>query len=288
MNVLSLFDGMSCGQIALEKIGIKVDNYYASEIDKYATAITKYNFPDTYHLGDIQKWQDWKLPKIDLLLAGFPCQSWSLAGKQKGINDSRGALIYNLIDIWRTYKPKYFLFENVKMKPEFMTFVNNLFGIQPIEFNSSILSAQQRKRMYWTNIPFNIPPSQEIYWCDISEKNATNVYYLTPKMEQWINKDENRKRKHKIYQLSDKVKMQMIEASHYKGISNQRNFSIQDINGRRYISVIECERLQTMKDNITQYGMFNKVKLISNTQRYKVLGNGWTVDVIAHIFKGLK
>ena len=153
MNILSLFDGMSCGQIALNKLGIKYDNYFASEIDKHAIKVTQSNYPNTKQLGNVKNWREWDLPQIDILFAGFPCQAWSFAGKQQGDNDPRGALVHDLIAIWKHYKPKYFLFENVKMKKEFLEYVNNLFGVEPIEINSALVSAQNRKRMYWTNIP---------------------------------------------------------------------------------------------------------------------------------------
>ena len=291
MNVLSLFDGISCGQVALERAGIKVDNYYASEIDKYAIQVTQANYPNTIQLGDIKNWKNWDITwnKIDLLFAGFPCQSWSIAGKEKGIEDSRGQLMWDMLDILHHIKKQNpnikFLFENVKMKKEFLQYVNQAIGVTPIEINSSLVSAQNRKRLYWTNINnkkswfFDVsipqPKNTHQYWNHIVQYNATDVYYLTEKMMLWINKDLKRKRKFKIYQCDSKEKMQMLEASHYKGISNQRCFAINDVYGLRYIAPIECERLQTLPDNYTAG--------ISRTQRYKALGNGWTVDIIVHI-----
>jgi site-specific DNA-cytosine methylase len=159
MNVLSLFDGISCGQLALSRAGVKYNNYYASEIDKYAKIITQKNFPKTFQLGDINNWKNWgfNFNSVDLILAGFPCQAWSVAGKQKGDNDPRGALVHTLVDIWDEVKKKNpsvkFLFENVKMKKDFINYINNLFGVEPIEINSALVSAQNRKRLYWTNNP---------------------------------------------------------------------------------------------------------------------------------------
>lgn len=159
MNVLSLFNGLSFGKMALDELNIKVDKYYSSEIDKYAIQATQAIFPDTIQLGDVTKWREWDIDfsGVDLLLAGFPCQAWSMAGKQKGDNDPRGALVHDLIDIWNEIKLKNpnmkFMFENVKMKKEFLDYINKLFGVEPVCINSALVSAQNRVRYYWTNIP---------------------------------------------------------------------------------------------------------------------------------------
>ena len=181
---LSLFDGISCGRIALERAGIKVDNYYASEIDKNAISITQKNFSNTIQLGDVRNWKNWHIDfsEIDLLLAGFPCQSWSVAGLQKGTLDERGQLLFDLIDIWKhinnekekcNKEPVKFLFENVRMKSEFMLYISNLFQVDPIEINSSLVSAQNRERLYWTNI-YNIqqPIDKQIMLKDILLENT--------------------------------------------------------------------------------------------------------------------
>ena len=147
MNVLSLFDGVSCGQIALERAGIKVDNYYASEIDKHAITVTQNNYPNTIQLGDVQKWHEWELPKIDLLIGGSPCQGFSFAGKQLNFNDPRSKLFFEFVDVLKYYKPKYFLFENVKMKQEYQDVITEHLGVEPIEINSSLVSAQNRIRL---------------------------------------------------------------------------------------------------------------------------------------------
>lgn len=158
INVLSLFDGISCGRIALDRANINVGKYYASEIDKYATQISEHNYPDIIRLGDVTKWKEWDIDfsRIDLLIAGFPCQAWSVAGRQKGDTDPRGALVHDLIAIWNECKKHNpdikFLFENVKMKKEFIEYINGLFGVEPIEINSALVSAQNRRRLYWTNI----------------------------------------------------------------------------------------------------------------------------------------
>ena len=153
MNVLSLFDGISAGQVALQRSGIKVDNYYSSEIDKYAIKITQKNFPNTIQLGDVTKWRGWHLSNIDMIVGGSPCQGFSFAGKQLNFEDSRSKLFFEFVDIVNFYKPKYFLLENVKMKKEYQDVISSYLGVEPIEINSALVSAQNRKRLYWTNIP---------------------------------------------------------------------------------------------------------------------------------------
>ena len=174
LNVLSLFDGMSGTQMALKNLGIKVDNYYASEIDKYAIKITQKNFPDTIQLGDVKDIKGKDLPEIDLVVAGSPCQGFSFAGKQLAFDDPRSALFFEFIRILREVKPKYFLLENVRMKKEFQDVISEqissvypeytsggLFSIEPILINSALVSAQNRQRLYWTNIP-NIEQPEDL------------------------------------------------------------------------------------------------------------------------------
>jgi DNA-cytosine methyltransferase len=152
MNVLSLFDGMSCGQIALKKLGIQVDNYFASEIDKHAIAVTMHNFPNTIQLGDVTKVFAKDLPKIDLLIGGSPCQGFSFAGKQLNFDDPRSKLFFEFVRLLEETKPKYFLLENVLMKKEYEQIITDHLGVEPIFINSALVSAQNRKRLYWTNI----------------------------------------------------------------------------------------------------------------------------------------
>ena len=153
MNVLSLFDGMSCGMIALDRLGIKVDNYYASEIDKYAMQVSAANYPEIIQVGDITKLDLSTLPKIDLVMGGSPCQGFSFAGKQLAFDDPRSALFFEFVKCVDTLKPKYFLLENVKMKKEYLDIISEYIKIEPIFINSSLVSAQSRQRYYWTNIP---------------------------------------------------------------------------------------------------------------------------------------
>jgi DNA-cytosine methyltransferase len=170
LNVLSLFDGISAGQVALERAGIKVDNYFASEIDKYAIKITQKNYPNTIQLGDINNWREWNLPKIDLIIGGSPCQGFSNAGAGLNFDDPRSKLFFVFADILKFYNPKYFLLENVKMKKEWSDIISDALGVGYIEMNSALVSAQSRKRFYWTNIEGIIQPEdKKIYLKDIIE-----------------------------------------------------------------------------------------------------------------------
>ncbi len=192
MNVLSLFDGMSCTQIALKNLGIKVDKYYASEIDKYAIKVARENFPNTVHLGDIKNitGSDF-ICDIDLIVAGSPCQGFSFAGKQLAFDDPRSALFFEFVRLLKEVKPKYFLLENVRMKKEHMDVISqqvsdiypecsngSLFGIEPIKINSALVSAQNRNRLYWTNIP-NIEQPKDIGLVlrDVLEDFPTKEHY---------------------------------------------------------------------------------------------------------------
>lgn len=268
MNVLSLFDGISCGQIALERVGIKVNNYYASEIDKHAIAVTQHNYPNTVQLGDVTQVRGSDLPKIDLLIGGSPCQGFSFAGKQLNFNDPRSALFFEFLRLLEETNPKYFLLENVKMKKEYQDVISKHLKVEPIEINSSLVSAQSRKRLYWTNIP-NVcqPEDKNISFQDILEETHL------PLSERAINYANTAKySQDRVISVSDKciTLTTSIIARTFK-----------DKNGDYFkISPLEAERLQTVPENYTS--------VISKTQRYKALGNGWTVDVIAHLFNGLK
>ena len=181
MKVLSLFDGMSCGQLALNRLGIKVDTYYASEIDKYAMQVTQANFPETIQVGDVCNLDPNDFKDVDLMLAGSPCQGFSFAGKQLAFDDPRSALFFEFIRLLKEIKPKYFLLENVKMKKEYLQVISEQvsacypeipFGIEPIFINSSLVSAQNRQRYYWTNIPnISQPEERGIVLRDILEEN---------------------------------------------------------------------------------------------------------------------
>lgn len=379
LNVLSLFDGMSCGQIALERARIKVNNYFASEIDKYAIQVAKHNYPNTQHIGDVTKVKASELPKIDLLIGGSPCQGFSFAGKQLNFEDERSKLFFEFVRLLKECNPKYFLLENVKMKKEYQDVITEHLGVEPIEINSNLLSAQNRKRIYWTNIPgVTIPNDKGILLKDIVHENADNqlsekeLDYMLRSSGKWSPSTNNRfetylnypeKKAHcltanlnkgvpyncffeilseyivpfdKTLQILDK-EVQRGKVGYFRKDSQaNRVYYIHDKaitltgeagggaakmgqylfgcitpdrvekrqNGQRFndgkkfytltaqdkhgvliegyirkLTPIECERLQTVPDNYSS--------IVSNSQRYKMLGNGWTVDVIAHIFGGL-
>lgn len=278
-SVLSLFDGMSCGQIALNKAGIEYDNYFASEIDKHAIKVTQTNYPNTIQLGDVTKAKGSDLPKIDLLIGGSPCQGFSFAGKGLNFEDPRSKLFFEFVRLKNETQPKYFLLENVVMKKEHEKVISEFLGVEPILINSNLVSAQNRKRLYWTNIPgLKQPVDKQIGWGKIREFGVADNFYYSENGLSWLKRDGERKGK-KLAIWGENDKCQMIEASHFKNYSSQRFFGIEDEKGLRYITPIECERAQTVPDNYTE--------CVSNTQRYKMLGNGWTVDVIAHIFGSL-
>lgn len=265
---------MSCGRIALERAGIPVTNYFASEIDKYAIQVSKSNWTDIEQIGDIAKVGSFS--NIDLIIGGSPCQGFSNSGKGLNFDDPRSKLFFEYVRLLKECGPRYFLLENVCMKKEWSDIISDYLGVKPIHINSDLVSAQTRNRLYWTNIPNVTQPIDcNLYWDSVFEENGKALYY-TEKSFNWIFKDEKRKAKYKEYRRTDKVKMQMLEKSHNKGYSNQRCFGIIDNKGTRYITPIECERLQNVPDNYTSS--------VSNSQRYMMLGNGWTVDVIAHIF----
>ena len=282
INVLSLFDGISCGHIALDKAGIPINKYYASEIDKYAIKVTNKNYPETINLGDVTTVSgELFTEKIDLLIGGSPCQGFSQAGKMKNFDDPRSKLFWEYVRILQEVKPKYFLLENVVMKQEWQDIISEALGVKPIMIDSSLTSAATRKRLYWTNIPgIEQPKDLGITFGDIRERNVPegSIYY-TDKGLDWIRRHEKRTGK-TLRIIGDSDKMQMLEASMYKKYSSQRFFGIDDTHGLRYITVTECERCMNVPDGYTD--------CCSNTQRYKQLGNGWEVNTITHIFRTLK
>lgn len=277
MNVLSLFDGMSCGRIALERANIKVDSYYASEIDNYAIQIAKKNYPDTIHIGSVADVKASDLPKIDLLIGGSPCQGFSFAGKQLNFKDERSKLFFEFVRLLEECKPKYFLLENVKMKKEYQDVITKYLGVEPIKINSALVSAQNRERLYWTNIPMVSQIEDEgLILRDIL--SDINPYFeITSKMIS--NYSEYSMMKFKKNIINDNGKAKTLTTNSLRATIDGGNIHIK--NNRYYnLTPLECERLQTVPDNYTDG--------VSNSQRYKMIGNGWTVDVIAHIFKGLK
>lgn len=274
MKVLSLFDGMSCGRIALERAGIPVTEYYAAEVDPYAMTVTNKNYPNTVQLGDITLWKSWNIPTPDIILAGSPCQGFSVANSNKengdGFNHVKSKLYYSFMDILNHYSPKYFLLENVSMKPGDRDIISKAVGVSPILLNSALVSAQNRKRLYWTNIPYLFPPTDKgILLKDIVELGTgkpINPVTMT--------------RKRAIKNIRDlNSKSNCLLASIYKGAQANGTSIIKDGNDHRLLTPRECEALQTVPLDYT--------KGVSDTQRYKMLGNGWTVDIIAYILKGI-
>ena len=322
-NVLSLFDGMSCGQIALQRARIKVENYFASEIDKYAIQVAKHNYPNTKHIGSVVDVKGSDLPQIDLLIGGSPCQGFSFAGKQLNFDDPRSKLFFEFVRLKNECNPTYFLLENVKMKKEYEDIITEYLGVKPIAINSELFSAQDRKRIYWTNINFKaLPTENKLTVEDILEDEVDVKYYIEPKRSVVICENGVKKRKiafigsnsqgNRIYNIHGKsvclcgeggglgaktglYALPCLTPDRLEKRQNGRRFKpsnskfytltamdkhgILTDNFIRKLTPIECERLQTVPDNYT--------KIASDNQRYRMLGNGWTVDVIAHIYGGL-
>jgi DNA (cytosine-5)-methyltransferase 3A len=390
MNVLSLFDGMSCGQQALERVGIKVDNYFASEIDKYAITVTMANYPNTKQLGSVTQVDGYSLPKIDLLIGGSPCQSFSFAGKRKGMStkdeqeiltldhylelksqeyefEGQSYLFWEYMRLLNEVKPKYFLLENVMMGEKWEKILSKAIGVNAIMINSSLLSAQNRQRLYWTNIgmkPSGLfgdlestiqqPKDLGILLKDILEPEVDEKYFIdvenNVRLKQLLSNnlakdkdmlDSYNQTIHTEKSITISTRVSASNSTHIvhnmmprssksgkggtgplkredgktycldTGFTNAIEIVGGDFrndegfrwrgNGKtgtlaararndescdqlakinsiiRKLTPIECERLQTVKDNYTNH--------VSDSQRYKMLGNGWTVDVIAHIFK---
>ena len=309
MRILSLFDWMSCWYEALKKAWISIDAYYASEIDKYAIQIATKNHPDIIEIWDVCKikWEDYQ--DIDLLIWGSPCQWFSMAWKMLNFDDPRSKLFFEYVRVLKEVKPKYFLLENVKMKKEWQDVISRELWVEPIEINSSLVSAQNRKRLYRTNIPgVSQPEDKGILLKDILQENVEERYYLTEKQYQmidnwkwfekplerikWPNDKMDTITTH-VAKMSNSIKLVQVPCA--TQIGNSKNFGnaygndkaytlrascpngvIEDIGIVRKLTPIECERLQTLPDNYTEW--------VSDSQRYKMLWNWWTVDVIAHIF----
>ena len=351
MNVLSLFDGMSCGQIALNRAGVKYGHYFASEIDKYAIKVAKANYPHTIHVGDVTQIGRPSSDNIDLLMGGSPCQGFSVAGKQLDFDDPRSKLFFEFVRLKDELKPKYFLMENVPMKQESQDIITRYLGVKPVTINSSLFSAQNRKRLYWTNIPFDIPTDDKgiilqdvledgianeamtnqngkahcitaryngaVWWNSIQRKQRTMVQvgeadnikgfdsikriyspngkaptlttmqggHREPKVAigRIVNRrlDEHGVRKDNQLDLPFTNQLEVSDADKSNCLTTftKDNVLVEGMQWRK-LTPVECERLQTVPDNYTNH--------VSNSQRYKMLGNGWTVDVIAHIMKGIE
>ncbi len=309
MNVLSLFDGMSCGQLALMKAGIEYENYFASEIDKYAIKVSIDNFPKTIHLGDVSKIEFSNLSDIGLLLGGSPCQGFSFAGKQLNFDDPRSKLFFEYVKALKKLKPKYFLLENVVMKKEYQDVISEHLGVQPIEINSALVSAQNRKRLYWTNIPgIYQPEDKKIYLKDVLETEDMVFNYSSSgrgngKVEGRYTIDPVKAMTLTATGYSNRSLTEVFQLNSDKSSGNKQPYNqdrVYSVVGKspsltasfasrtkidinlgsfRRLTVLECKRLQTVPDDY--------IMNVSDSQAYKMLGNGWTVDVIAHILKNI-
>lgn len=279
MKVLSLFDGISCARVALERAGIKVDKYYASEIDKYAIQISKKNYPDIVHIGDVKNINGLNFQDIDLLIGGSPCQDLSIAKKDRqGLKGERSGLFYEYVRILKEARPKYYILENVaSMKKEDRNEISSILGIEPIMINAALISAQQRKRLFWTNIKYiRQPIDKRLRVADI----LNDIGF--PKSSDYIN------RTYKISKLNKGGQGNRIYSIYGKSICLSANgggrgakTGLYEILGKiRKLNPIECERLQGLPVCYTEG--------ISNTQRYKCLGNAFNVDVVAHILSYIK
>jgi DNA (cytosine-5)-methyltransferase 3A len=336
MIVLSLFDGISCGQVALKRIGVPVEKYYASEIDKAPISITQYNFPNTIQLGDVTKWREWDIDwgKIDLLMAGSPCQSLSVSGKREGFEGKSGIIEYyfQILEHIKILNPNVkFLLENVKMKKEWSDVITKRLGVDFICIDSSLVSAQCRKRLYWSNIP-NItqPEDRGIVLKDIIAYSRSTRYPNHPDKEgsyvearhrdngkantltcgsgcgSFSSKNliflgglekglrlldgkklsRNYREGSRVYSVEGKSATLTSQSKGGSGgFSGNYGTSMEDF---RQLYPQECELLQTLDVGYTQLGLKDgKTIKISDSARYKAIGNGWTVEVIAHILKNL-
>lgn len=268
MNTLSLFDGISCGRVALERAGISVTKYFASEIDPYAMKISRKNYPDIIQLGCVRAVRQMAecglFGHVDVLMGGSPCQGFSFAGDQLAFDDPRSVLfwefVYTLRALQRVNPAIKFLLENVRMKKEHLAVITNFMGVKPVRINSALVSAQNRDRYYWCNWNVSQPADRGIFLRDIIQTDG--IGYI--------------KNLGKFYLRNEKA--MNLDANYFKGADNhgQRTVIFDGITYRK-LTPIECERLQTLPDDYTAG--------VSNTQRYKCLGNRWNVETIAHIFR---
>ena len=274
MIVLSLFDGISCGYEALKRIGIKVNKYYASEIDEHSIQIAQKNHPDIIQIGDISDWKKWEIEKPDLIIGGSPCQGFSVSGDGLNFEHPQSKLFFTMVDIVNFFKPKYRFLENVKMKKDWVDIISHHIGANPVLINSSLVSAQNRERYYWFDWSAEIPEDKGILLKNIIENGFVNrdksycidanyhkggsliFYFIKCRRQLVFNRDID----------FNKSKMELIN-----------ELSRSDF---RNLTPIECERLQTLPDNYTDG--------VANSHRYRMIGNGWTIDIIANIFKHIK
>lgn len=261
LTVFSAFDGAGIGLLSLKRAGIPVEKYYASEVDKYAIQVAKKNHPEIIHVGDVKQCYARNFPKIDLLIGGSPCQDLSIAkANREGLKGARSGLFWHFVRLLRTMKPRYFLLENVaSMSKEDNAKITEIMGVEPILINSALVSAQQRKRMYWTNIPgVKQPEDKGMLLKDVLENGVAM----------------DLKSRAIISSAGRTTEREYLKKKQGTMVKTNDGLAF------RKLTPVECERLQTWPDNYTGG--------VSNTQRYKIIGNGWTADVIVHIFSFLK
>jgi DNA (cytosine-5)-methyltransferase 3A len=277
MNVLSLFDGISCGQIALNRANISYDNYYASEIKPHAIKCTLDNYPNTIQLGDILNLKGSDLPKIDLLIGGSPCKGISRLNKnQEGLEHSESRLFWEYIRLLDEVKPKYYLLENTHGNKEATNTITETLGINPISINSKLVSAQNRPRYYWTNIPdIKQPLDKGITTNDIFDYSGVLADECRVR---WLNSESGKKSiKNGYTKVNPYPKSGCLTALGHKKWNE--NYLYRD-GVYKYLSQTEIEKLQTLPVGYT--------KILSYDEAYDCIGDGWTVDVIAHILKNIE
>lgn len=279
---MSLFDGISCGKVALDRAGIKVKNYYASEIDEYAMQVSKNNHLDIIHLGDVNAWRNWNIDwsQIDLLIGGSPCQGFSFAGKLLNFNDERSKLFFVYVDILNHIKsvnPNVkFLLENVKMKADYQNVISGYLGVEPMRINSALVSAARRDRLYWVNFDVDMPEDRGITFDDINDNTTdwlSNTYI--DKVSKWKAQQDPLKN---VTYIGTKAKLPCLTARGYNQ-SHSGMILISDGTRYRYLTNNEAELAMTLPIDYT--------KGISDRERARCLGNGWTAEVIVHILKHL-
>jgi DNA-cytosine methyltransferase len=286
LNVLSLFDGISCGQQAFKELNIKINNYYSSEIDETAILITKKNHQNTIFLGDVNniEFKNY-IGKIDLLIGGSPCQGFSNQGKMLGFEDPRSKLFFKFIEALNIIKPKYFLLENVRMKKDWIKIIDDLTGVKGVLISSKHFSAQDRKRYYWTNIPIdiNLLPTNNLNWKDIicNDEELNKNRFLNEKNYNFFNNySYNTNPLKSCLKRKDTDKIGTLLTTCHK---KQPGGVILNINNKyRWININELELLQTLPINYTE------CEKITNNKRGFHIGNGWNIETIKWIFSFLK
>ena len=300
INVLSLFDGISCGQVALERAGIEVNNYFASEIDKHAIKVTQSNYPKTIQIGDVTKVKGNELPKIDLLIGGSPCQGFSFSGKQLNFDDPRSKLFFEFVRLIKEVKPKYWLLENVVMKQEYQDVISQHLGVEPVKLNSALTSAQNRVRLYWANFDITEPTNQGIKLEDVLEdtemigpsairgRRLNKATILGRRLDERGKRKDydknvpitqclevratNRDKSNCLTTVAKDTVLTTMEIGRHPDAFNRK------LPFRNYTKIERC-RLMNLPDNYCDE--------ISDNQTVKATGNGWEVGMITHLFNCL-